>query len=653
MQEIFLSHSGVKLIMTQVESGLQSDINESILAYLKKMGYRQSERIFTQETKEIASNSVVFEKFVEEQCDISNFFILNELSQLSEKDINQDADYTYSRFCKWILDSLDIFKDELTQFLFPVFAHIYLDLVLKDKIIESKSFFSKFQNILSNETADLDKLSIITDSKQIKDNIYANSLRNSKVNVFLSPFTFHLLMDYLLESNLILVLKILNHYINICVVFDKSKTNAVNDLSLGKNQFQSKTLELSVKNIHPQYEEEVRNRLKNDLIVSGLCKSYEHAQNQTLNIFKLLPKESDIKEPVGLPRPEPISLEIRQEVERVKQLSGRLRLSSTVIPSIFCYTLFNSNELISSIDVSPDSTLLSTGTCDSYIDIWSLKGEKLRSLKQSTELAAMDLDDLSTLDPLLEPDGSISKQLVGHSGPVYSSKFFLANNFLVSGSQDSTLRLWSLKTFSNLSVYKTHLGPVWDVDVSSLGFYFASGSADRTAALWSSEYTKCVRLFSGHYSDVESVKFHPNSTMIASGSSDRTCRIWDIKSGNCVRVFGKIPNSIGALSFSPNGKLVSCGDNSGNIKVWDISSGNLLLSYTPQKPSQVSSLDICKDSRVLCSTNLDGFVSIWDLQSVSGSQDNPVQTFPTKSTVLYQARFTPRNSIVVAGCYQQ
>ena len=638
--------------MAQTEPGLQSDINESILAYLKKMGYRQSEGVFSQESKESTPNSVVFEKFTEEQCDISNYFILNELSQLNEKDISQDADTSYSRFCKWVLDSLDVFKDELIQFLFPVFAHIYLDLVSKDKVIESKTFFSKYQNILSNETTDMDKLSVITDPKQIKDNTYANTLRSTKDNIFLSPFTFHLLMDYLLESNLTLILKILNHYVNICVIFDKNKSGA-NDLCMGKNLFQSKSLDLSVKNIHPLYEEEVKNRLKNDLIVSGLCKSYEHAQNQILNIFKLLPKEAEPKEPVSLPRPEPTSLEVRQEVERIKQLSGRIRLSNSVIPSIFCYTMFNSNELISSIDVSPDSTLLSSGTIDSYIDIWSLKGEKLRSLKQSTELAAMELDDLTALDPLLESEGSISKQLVGHSGPVYSSKFFLANNFLISASQDSTLRLWSLKTFSNLAVYKSHLGPVWDVDTSPQGFYFASGAADRTAALWSSEYTKCIRLFSGHYSDVESVKFHPNSSLIASGSSDRTCRIWDSRSGNCVRIFGKVPNSIGALSFSPNGKLISSGDNDGNLKVWDISSGSLLLSFSPPKPSQVSSLDICKDSRMLCSTNLDGFVSIWDLHSASGSQDIPVSIFPTKSTILFQARFTPRNSIVVAGCYQQ
>ena len=46
--------------------------------------------------------------------------------------------------------------------------------------------------------------------------------------------------------------------------------------------------------------------------------------------------------------------------------------------------------------------------------------------------------------------------LVGHSGPVYSTSIMLDDKYLVSGSHDSTIRLWSLLTRQCLVVYQTH-----------------------------------------------------------------------------------------------------------------------------------------------------------------------------------------------------
>lgn len=102
-----------------------------------------------------------------------------------------------------------------------------------------------------------------------------------------------------------------------------------------------------------------------------------------------------------------------------------------------------------------------------------------------------------------ERSGEISRSLFGHSGPVYSVSFSPDRTLLLSCSEDSTIRLWSLQIWTCLVVYKGHMLPVWDVKFSPLGYYFASCGNDRTARLWATDHYQPLRIFAGHFSDVD------------------------------------------------------------------------------------------------------------------------------------------------------
>ena len=148
------------------------------------------------------------------------------------------------------------------------------------------------------------------------------------------------------------------------------------------------------------------------------------------------------------------------------------------------------------------------------------------------------------------------------SWPCSGCAFMPDNEWLLSCSEDSSIRLWHLKSKSMVSAYKTSsdsMHPVWDVACSPLGYYFASASHDKTACLWNPERSAPVRRFVGHLSDVETIAFHPNATMVATGSLDRTVRLWDIRTGNCVRLLSHGPGAGGgttSIAFSPNGEHV-------------------------------------------------------------------------------------------------
>ena len=88
---------------------------------------------------------------------------------------------------------------------------------------------------------------------------------------------------------------------------------------------------------------------------------------------------------------------------------------------------------------------------------------------------------------------------------VYGLAFSPDRSQLLSCSEDGTIRLWSLQTWTCLVAYKGHVFPVWQVCFASTGYYFASCGHDKTARLWTTDQSHCLRIFVGHVSDVDCI----------------------------------------------------------------------------------------------------------------------------------------------------
>lgn len=102
-----------------------------------------------------------------------------------------------------------------------------------------------------------------------------------------------------------------------------------------------------------------------------------------------------------------------------------------------------------------------------------------------------------------ERSGESCRSLFGHSGPICAISFSPDRTLLLTSSEDTTIRLWSLQIWTCVVVYKGHMFPVWDIKFSPLGYYFASASNDRTARLWATDHYQPLRVFAGHFSDVD------------------------------------------------------------------------------------------------------------------------------------------------------
>jgi WD40 repeat protein len=102
--------------------------------------------------------------------------------------------------------------------------------------------------------------------------------------------------------------------------------------------------------------------------------------------------------------------------------------------------------------------------------------------------------------------------------------------------------------------YIGHKNRVFSVNFSPDGKYALSGSADSTIRLWDLKSGKCIRQYIGHKNIVMSVCFSPDGKYALSGSWDKTVRLWDVNSGNCTRKY-HAGYEILSVCFSPNGKF--------------------------------------------------------------------------------------------------
>ncbi|GFS26889.1 F-box/WD repeat-containing protein 7, partial [Elysia marginata] len=154
------------------------------------------------------------------------------------------------------------------------------------------------------------------------------------------------------------------------------------------------------------------------------------------------------------------------------------------------------------------------------------------------------------------------KHLKGHDDHVITCLEFCGNR-VVSGSDDNTLKVWSVTSGKCLRTLIGHTGGVWSSQMS--GTVVISGSTDRTLKVWNAETGQCRHTLYGHSSTVRCMSLHENQ--VVSGSRDATLRVWDIDTGACKHILMGHQAAVRCVQF--DGKKVVSGAYDYTVRVWD------------------------------------------------------------------------------------
>jgi len=209
--------------------------------------------------------------------------------------------------------------------------------------------------------------------------------------------------------------------------------------------------------------------------------------------------------------------------------------------------------------------------------------------------------------PLFECVCTIS----GHSRGVTALHYCHRNGWLFSGSQDSTIQIWSFSMsddqiglkYECVRTLKAHLFTVWALIVSPDGKHLFSGSSDCTIRRWSLESFEMKNCIQGE-DKIYALEIFRN--LLLSAGSERNIKIWDISSLQCIQKL--IGHSECIWQLVIEGSILYSGSDDKTVKVWSLEDYSLKRTIT--QSSKVLSLAVNRGN--ICTGSDDRKIQIWN-----------------------------------------
>ena len=618
-------------------------------------------------------------------------------------------------YIAYVHDQPESNRHEFSQLIYPLFVNMYLELVEKDYVEDAQRFFVTYvQNtnlqatVFASHKDDIFRIKSLTSKEQIAQSEYVKSFRhNGRYWIKLCNASLELLDQFLIKQQKYpLLTKIVQTYFQLEISEGNARNAETQRLLSGGRLGEIKTEDNNNRMLYGLIRDHDLTRIlqyknfasssiggdNDDGLADDHASTAKNRKKLKKDFFNPRPGKNSLKPDPNAPSITRIPIPELREHERNELInifqndySRMSKITPENLPSCCYYTLLNGYLEINCLEISEDSTLLAVGCKNSTISIYSLNRQKLSKMKLPSDLDKLDKSNERIYEQMMTQDDSKESQtaeqdsdilynqrtLCGHTGPIYSLSISREKWFLLSASEDCTIRLWSLLTWTCLITFRGHTQPVFDVQFGPFGHYFASCSLDKTARLWCVEQAQTLRIFTDGCNDMETLCFHPNSNYIATSSSDRILKIWDlaeIKDNQPVKPIRQMSGhklNVCIMKFSHDGRyLISTGYDR-QIMIWDCTDGSLVTCLNAHADA-IFSMDLSRDGSILCTGSADFSIRIWNfgqlikdkddgkldtVQRVTPASKYELVTYRTKRTSTTLVQFTRRNLLLGFGVF--
>ncbi|MFM2028743.1 MAG: hypothetical protein RLZZ339_3460 [Cyanobacteriota bacterium] len=246
------------------------------------------------------------------------------------------------------------------------------------------------------------------------------------------------------------------------------------------------------------------------------------------------------------------------------------------------YSFVGVNEPIQTLAISPNGKSIIAGGFDGRISQWQLETKQYKS---------------SFFARVNAPDS--------HNGVILQLAFAANETFIVSASNDKTLRIWSYYTGELKRTLIGHEEAVNTCAISPDSQIIASGSDDKTIKLWRFDHSYAYQTFIGDRVAVNSLAFSNDGQYLISGGGDKTIKIWDIKTGEIIKSWQAHEQAIISIAVNPHRHLIASASRT-EIKIWQGQTGELIKTLRGTAPLKFS-----PDGQFLITGSYGGKVKIW------------------------------------------
>ena len=206
--------------------------------------------------------------------------------------------------------------------------------------------------------------------------------------------------------------------------------------------------------------------------------------------------------------------------------------------------------------------------------------------------------------------------------PAYSVAFSPNGRFVAAADRLGTVRLWNLATGALIWVLQSPLS-----EALSVAF-----SADSKILAIGYKYPGRIKLLdvttlhvipapsvNALGSMVGSVAFSPVGDILAVGTNEAGIQLWNIATGQADMLVAAISTgSVNSLAFSPDGNILASGDGDGTIRLWDVATGSQIgTDLTANPVASINSVAFSPDGRTLASSDANGTLRLWNVSDLT------------------------------------
>ena len=308
-------------------------------------------------------------------------------------------------------------------------------------------------------------------------------------------------------------------------------------------------------------------------------------------------------------------------------------------------------DIIICLSVDWSGCWLATGAKDNTARLW-----RIDRVSNSYHLYATFTGHAESIGAVSLPSSAPPHNSPEHTNPVEHTP-----PFLLTGSQDRTIKRWNVPKFSPSSSRALYTRKAHDKDINAISIsptssLFASASQDRTVKIWSAEEGEVQGILRGHRRGVWSVVFAPkdappisgengpassNRGLVLTGSGDKTVKIWSLNDYSCLRTLEGHSNSVLKVLWLPTTPasstlnsttpskrppLIASAGGDGLVKVWDASTGEVAATLD-NHTDRIWALTVHPDTGTLVSGGGDSVVTFWkDTSSETAAQTSAAAT---------------------------
>ena len=214
----------------------------------------------------------------------------------------------------------------------------------------------------------------------------------------------------------------------------------------------------------------------------------------------------------------------------------------------------------------------------------------------------------------------IVQQFSEHVGTVQSVWFCQDNEKIVSCADDGLIKVWSLTTSECLTTITQQDSGICSAAVNPLNVNQIIGGFNNSSIQGFDLSTgDCFRTFYGHDGPIQSVAFSPQGNVFATGGG-ATIKIWETINCESIRTIRGTDEILWSASFSQDGGQIASGWSDGRIIFWDVKEKKIIHT-THMHSSDILALQFSSDGRYLISGSDDTCIKLWDAVSYEWIRD--------------------------------